>query len=506
MSGFAVAFGRPDVEEVNAMFERINHRGPYAGGVHGVKGAVMAQNYLKADGDFTKVLPGLPLASARDGETRICYDGQIGNCDELAASRGSKAGPFLEERLLLRMYHELGSGMLDYLGDATFSFVISDGEELFAARDLLGIKTLFYGLKGETIYLSSELKGVLAVTDEVYEFPAGHYMDGLGRLSRFAALPKAPPEEMHSDVERMLTDIRDIVQRSFNSRVDFRASTGSLLSGGIDSSVVAALASEAYKGNFGSGARLKTFALGVGESADIQSARIVSEHLDTEHHELIVGLEDMLLVLPDVIYHLENFDPSLVRSSISNFLISRFAGESGIQVLLSGEGGDEVFCGYKLFKALPPEEVFEHQMKCLGFLHSNASLRLDRMNACNSIRVVTPLISGELLDYALSIPPEHKVKPEGADKIEKWIFRKAFEHALPTSIVWRLKQEFSQGSGAAAVLPEYFENVVTDAEFEEARAKHPIIRSKEEFYYFRIFKGHFGAPLAVETVGQWVSL
>ncbi|NIM67237.1 MAG: asparagine synthetase B, partial [Armatimonadetes bacterium] len=335
---------------------------------------------------------------------------------------------------------------------------------------------------------------------------AGHFLDGSGDFVRYAELPACPPGNLRSDVESIVKDIRDIIGRSFESRVSFDVPTASLLSGGIDSSVIAAVASKAYRKKFGSEARLKTFALGVGESEDVKSARLVAEHLGTEHHEMIVGLDDILEVLPDVIYHLESFDPSLVRSSASNYLISKYASDAGVDVLLSGEGGDEVFCGYNAFKSLPSEEIFGYQMKCLGYLHSNASLRLDRMNMCNSVRVVTPLISGELLDYSLRIDPALKLKVEGDKKIEKWIFRISYEGDLPESIVWRLKQEFSQGSGSAGVLPYYFEKTIGDAEFKEARAKHPVIRSKEEYYYFRIFSENFGSSHAVKTVGQWPSL
>ena len=145
-------------------------------------------------------------------------------------------------------------------------------------------------------------------------------------------------------------------------------------------------------------------------------------------------------------------------------------------------------------------------MECLGFLHNNAALRLDRMNLSNSVRVVAPLISGELLNYAFSIPSELKQRPDGEQKIEKWIFRKAYENLLPKGIVWRLKKEFSQGCGSADILPEYFENAISDDELEYTKASYPNIRSKEEVYYFRIFCTHFGASKAVETVGQWISL
>ena len=274
----------------------------------------------------------------------------------------------------------------------------------------------------------------------------------------------------------------------------------------MDSSVINYLASKAYKEKYGKEAKLNTFALGVGESSDVLSARVVTDHLDSVHHELIVGIGQMLDALPEVIYYLESFDPSLVRSAVSNYLISQYAKENGIQVLLSGEGGDEIFCGYKYLEHCPTDELFARQMECLGFLHNNASLRLDRMNMCNSIRVVAPLISGELLQYAMAIPPQYKQRPDGSGKIEKWIFRKAYETLLPESIVWRGKQEFSQGSGSANILPAHFEKQFSDSELAEAQAKYPIIRSKEELYYFQVFTEHFGTKHAVETVGQWISL
>jgi len=126
------------------------------------------------------------------------------------------------------------------------------------------------------------------------------------------------------------------------------------------------------------------------------------------------------------------------------------------------------------------------------------------MNQCNSIRVVAPLISGELLNYAMAIPPEYKQKPEGDQRIDKWIFRKAFESILPERVVWRLKQEFSQGSGSASVLTAYFQEIISDEELSRARVEYPMVRSKEELYYFRLFAEHFGTNRAIKTVGQWI--
>jgi len=506
MSGLAVAYGTPRQNEIESIMRAIVHRGPYASGIYKGNQIILAQNYLQADGAVTGDNIKIPVQSTSNPNLTICYDGQIGNWPDLAREHNVSDGPFREERLLLTLYAKYGKEMLGYLGDAIFALVIFNGKDLFAARDLLGIKTLFYGWKDNTLYLTSELKGILQVTEEVHEFPNGHYMDSGGQFHKFAGLPKSPPKFWNSDVDAMAQDIREIIERSFNNRIDFAVPTGGLLSGGMDSSAINYIGSKAYKKAFGQGARVKTFALGVGESDDIISARIIASHIASEHHELIVDLRQMLEVLPDVIYYLESFDPSLVRSSVSNYLISRYAHEQGIQLLLSGEGGDEVFCGYTYLSNCSTEELFAKQMECIGFLHNNASLRLDRMNMCNSVRVVAPLISGELLDYALAIPPEYKQKPEGSQKIEKWIFRKAYESLLPESIVWRSKQEFSQGSGSAGVLPAYFEEQIADGELAEARVKYPLLRSKEELHYFRLFTKYFGSNHAVQTVGQWVCL
>jgi asparagine synthase (glutamine-hydrolysing) len=508
MSGIAAGYGQPDPTDMRNMFTKINHRGPYLSGIRKEKKVIMGQNYLQADVPGAEKGAPVPLiGTGKDnGKFMICYDGQIGNSAQLARQFGVEPGPFLEERLLLRMYKEQGAGMLDYLNDATFSVVISDGSDFFAARDLLGIKTLFYTRKNNTLYLASELKGITAISESVLEFPEAHYMNGTGRLTRYAQLPAAPPEIMSKDVDSAAEEIRDIIKRSIRTRVDFSRPTAGLLSGGMDSSVICSLSSQLYREKFGKEAQLKTFAIGVGESEDIRCARIMAEYIGSQHHELIVELPQVLDALPEVIYYLENFDPSLVRSSVSNFLVSKYAKEQGIEVLLSGEGGDEVFCGYIYLKDFPARELTMKQVECLKFLHNNASLRLDRMNQCHSIRVVAPLISGELLDYALQLPPEYKQRKQGDQKVEKWIFRKAYESFLPETITRRLKQEFSQGSGSAVVLPGYFEKSISDEEFREAQAKHPLIRSKEEFYYFNIFAKHFGTGAAVKTVGQWISL
>jgi len=506
MSGFIAGFGKPKPENIYKSLEKIAHRGSYISGIINHKKAVLAQNYLQADTCGAKESAAVPISSEDINNFMICYDGQIGNWPELLSQYNIEDGPFREERLLLRMYQKLGKEMLQYLSDAIFAFIITNGDDFFAARDLLGIKPLYYTKKNNTIYFSSELKGLLPISENVHEFPEGHFMGKNGQLKRFSELPKKPLEVHEKDIQIFAKEIREIILRSIKNRVDFCRPTAALLSGGLDSSVVGYLSSRLYREKFGNDALFKTFSIGVGESEDIKNARVMADFMNSDHREFIVERNQLLEVLPEVIYYLESFDPSLVRSSVSNYLLSKYARQQGIEILLSGEGGDEIFCGYTYLKDFPPEELTVKQIECLEFLHNNASLRLDRMNQCNSIKVVAPLISGELLNYALHIPAQYKIKQQGDEKIEKWIFRKAFEDILPSAIINRTKQEFSQGSGSAKILANYFEEKVSSNELTSIQAKNPFIRSKEEYFYFRLFTEHFGTGPSVETVGQWISL
>lgn len=504
MSGLAVGSGAPEEKSVERMMDRMQHRGPALHGTFKSGPVMMAQSYLAAD--VRGLVPGEPIPEGvpLSGGWRICYDGQMGNVAGLAAEYGVPAGPLWEERLVLQLQAEFGSDFLTLLTDAIFALVISNGSRLFAARDLLGIKTLFYGRREGSLYFASELKAIMEITDEIFELPPGHFMREDGNLTRFARLPRHPPPVMLNDVEVMIRGVRIIAERSVLDRVDFSRPTGSLLSGGIDSSVVAMLAARHSGGRFGEARRLRTLAVGTVDSQDLDNARSIAERLGTKHHEVVIDVENLLAALPDVIYYLESFDASLVRSSVANYLISRRAREPGMELLLSGQGGDEVFCGYGHLNACLPEELHRKHVECLGHLHNTVSLRLDRMNQCNSIRVVAPLFSGELLAFSFAIPPQYRIREENGKKIEKWIFRKAFESDIPEQVVWRTREAFSKGSGSGALLTLHFEQAITDSEFSRARDQHPFIRSKEELHYFNLFASYFGKGKAVETVGRWL--
>lgn len=506
MSGIVAAFGNPKLSEIQQMQETIKHRGKYASGIFQKKDVILGQNYFEVD-KGRKGLMDIPVHSPKDSETRICYDGQMGNWETLAQQFGVKNEPFIEERILLTLFKKYEKGMLEYLKDTIFTFVISDGKKLLVARDILGIKTLFYGYNknADTIYFSTELKSLIQITSDVYEFPPGHYMDNSGQLKKFGKLPALATGNMENEkIDNIAQTLVNIVEERFYRRIDLKYKIGCLLSGGLDSSIISSIFNKFNIKNNGRGARIKTFSVGVGENEDLKYARLMSKYINSEHYEVKATVSEIINILPRVIYYLESFDPSLVRSSVSNFLVARYARSQGIQILLSGEGGDELFGGYTHFKDSSKKNIFKQQKDTLKALHDNAALRLDRMNSCHSIKVITPFISEELLNFALEIPIEYKIKKmDNGNMIEKWILRKAFKEQLPASIIWRTKQEFSKGSGSANVLKNYFNEIISDKEFLEEKRAYPLIRNKEELYYFRIFIKYFGDGKAIQTVGQW---
>lgn len=399
MSGIVAAFGNPKLSEIQQMQEIIKYRGKYTSGIFQKKDVILGQNYFEVD-KGRKGLMDIPVHSPEDSETRICYDGQMGNWETLAQQFGVKNEPFIEERILLTLFKKYEKGILEYLKDTIFAFIISDGKKLLAARDTLGIKTLFYGYNknADTIYFSTELKSLIKVTSDVHEFPPGHYLDNSGQLKKFGQLPALATGNMENEnTNNIAQTLVNIIEKGFCHRINLKYKTGCLLSGGLDSSIIASVFNKFNIKKYGRGARIKTFSVGVGKSEDLKYARLMSKYINSEHYEVKAIVSEVINILPQVIYYLESFDPSLVRSSVSNFLITRYAGSREIQILLSGEGADELFGGYEYFKDSCKKNIFKKQKECLKALHNNAALRLDRMNSCNSIKVITPFISEEIV-------------------------------------------------------------------------------------------------------------
>ncbi len=291
--------------------------------------------------------------------------------------------------------------------------------------------------------------------------------------------------------------MREKLIEAMNKRYEPNKDSGVFLSGGVDSSVIAAVCREVNE-------RTETFSVGVEGSEDLQKAKRVAKHIGSKHYEYIYDLDEMLKILPKVIYYLESFDMYLVRSAVANYILSRMAREKGMDLIYCGEGADEIFAGYQYLKTLDPKEV-NHELKRLTFSsYKNCFQRVDRMLTAFSMEPQLPFADNNVAEYALKLPVKFKLRSEEGDLVEKWVLRKAFEKDLPCNIVWREKQKFSEGAGSAHYLKEYAEENITDEQFYKKREITDgfVLKSKEELMYYNIFREFFPHRSILETIGR----
>ena len=271
---------------------------------------------------------------------------------------------------------------------------------------------------------------------------------------------------------------------------------GVFLSGGLDSSILAALVRSQMH-------ELHSFSVGLDNSVDLLAARAVADYLGIQHHELIYTVEDMLEVLETVIYHLESYDPVLIRSAIPCYFVSKLAADH-VKVTLSGEGSDEAFACYRYFGDLSDADALHREsVRTLRCLHNMNLQRVDRMTMAHALEERVPFLDTDFLDVAMAIDPGTKL--HRPDRTEKWLLRRAFAGLLPEAILWRTKEEFAQGCGSEWALREYCDRLVGDAEFERASELCPVDtpKTKEAFHYRRIFEQFCPGDVLRRTVGRW---
>jgi len=271
---------------------------------------------------------------------------------------------------------------------------------------------------------------------------------------------------------------------------------GVFLSGGLDSSIIAALVAAELP-------QVHSFSVGMAGSRDLEYAREVARHLGTIHHEELYTTQDMLDVLPEVIYYLESFDPALVRSAVANYFLARLARRYVI-VVLSGEGADELFSGYSYLKPFGASPALERELVDItAELHNRNLQRLDRMTMAHGLEGRVPFLDRRFVEFSFSVPIEHKLY--GGETVEKWALRKAFEDMLPSAVVWRAKEKFAEGAGSARIFERLANAEISDEQFRRETGDTfeetgHLIYSKEELYYYRIFRRYFNAS-TVPLVG-----
>lgn len=503
MCGIAAQYGDPDPEVGSRMLERIVHRGPDDRGEVSFDHAWLGHVRLS----IVDVDGGRQPLSGLDGETFLVGNGEIYNHEKIRAELGGEFRTRSDNEVALRLIEHEGPASLSRLnGMYAFASASADGS-FIAARDPVGIKPLYWVHdEGQATFASEISAFEPAVRSAIKVFPAGHYWTPESGLVEFAP---AVREHLRDDPlatrvdppQHTLEHIRDVIVDAVERQMMGDVPVGVFLSGGLDSTLVAAIAQKYLERR---GLRLKTFAVGLVDSPDLIAARTAAEYLGTEHHERIYTAEEAIESLPDVIASIEAYDPSLVRSAVPNNMLAKLASEQ-VKVVLTGEGADELFAGYGYMREHePPSELHEELVRSIEGLHNLNLQRTDRMTMAYGLEARVPFLDRATIEMALGIPAEWKLTSDGTP--EKQILRQAFQGWLPDELLWRDKAQFGDGSGAASVITEPFRAMVTEEELEAERdTVDPPIRTREELAFYRIFRERLGDVRPEQTLGRFAT-
>ncbi|MDQ7782399.1 MAG: asparagine synthase B [Desulfomonilaceae bacterium] len=480
--------------EVAEMMNRMVHRGPDAEGMYrsvhgpGILGHRRLSIMDPKGGDQ-------PILNERQ-TMAIIANGEIYNFPKLRPDLATRHRftTTSDTEAVLHAYEEHGVSVVNHL-DGMFAFAIADGENLFAARDPIGIKPLYFSLKDGAFWFASELKALSPYCADIHEFPAGSYFHTRDGFGTFYEIPEVSPE--NRSVKEHIGRLRETLEACVVKRLMSDVPVGAFLSGGLDSSVITAIARRHMD-------TVHTFTVGIEGSRDLEAARVVARHLDTIHHEYVITPEEVVKKLPEIIYYLESFDQDLVRSAIPCYFTSRLAAEE-VKVILTGEGADELFAGYTYYKGIMDQSALSRELRrSVSALHNVNLQRVDRMTMAHSIEGRVPFLDLEMIKLGQMIPSDLKL-PAGVGP-EKWILRKAFEDLLPHEIVWRDKEQFDEGSGTVDIVNAALSKVMNDQEAARYQRLHAKwnLRSPEECHYHRLFMEVFDNPDPIlANVGRW---
>ena len=487
---------------------RQRHRGPDWSGVYVHDQAIIAHERLAIVGIDSGAQP---LISP-DGKLVLGVNGEIYNHRELR-----NEFPDFDFRtssdceVILALFQRYGTDFLNRL-NGIYAFVLwdSESERYLIARDPIGVMPLYYGRdENGMLWVASELKAIEPQCVQVQAFPPGHSLDSNdGEIRRW--YQPSWREFDNATTPANPTDLRQTLETAIHRQLMCDVPYGVLLSGGLDSSLVASIAQRYSDKRIESDdrdqawwPRLHSFAIGLQDSPDLAAARIAAEAIGTQHHEFHYTIDEGLDALADVIRHIETFDVTTIRASTPMFLLARRIKAMGIKMVLSGEGADEIFGGYLYFHKAPNAQAFhEETVRKIEKLHQFDCLRANKSMAAWGVEARVPFLDLEFVDYAMSMDPAAKMAGDG--KPEKGILREAGRGLLPEEILWRQKEQFSDGVGYGWIdaLKDHAEAQVSDRELSEAAQRFPLNppQTKEAYCYRRIFERHFPSPAAAATV------
>ncbi|HEX4825080.1 MAG TPA: asparagine synthase B [Candidatus Polarisedimenticolaceae bacterium] len=488
----------------------LRHRGPDWSGVWAGPRAVLAHERLA----IVDLLHGAQPLRSRDGALVLAVNGEIYNHRELRSEIGIRDafGTDSDCEVILPLWRSDGPRLVERLrGMFAFALYDSATNDWLIARDPIGIVPLYVGRRPDgALAVASEMKALLEVCDNVEPFPPGHY-----QTSRDTAPVRYWNRDWFdfdavADRDVHPKEIHDALADSVHAHLMTDVPYGVLLSGGLDSSVIGALAAGFAGKRVESGdregawwPRLHSFAIGLAGSPDLAAAARAAEGIGTVHHGFEFTVQEGLDALRDVIWHIESFDTTTVRASTPMYLMARRIRATGVKMVLSGEGSDEIFGGYLYFHKAPnPRAFHEELVRKLQLLHLYDCLRANKSMAAWGIEARVPFLDTRFLDAAMRVHARHKMVEAGG--IEKRIVREAFAGMLPEPILWRQKEQFSDGVGYSWIdsLKAYAEARVSDADFAGAAERFPIgtPQTKESFLYRAIFDELFPGEWAARTI------
>jgi asparagine synthase (glutamine-hydrolysing) len=511
---FGVLELRQDVSSVRKMALQqsrlLRHRGPDWSGIYTADNAVLAHERLA----IVDVNTGAQPLLSESGQQALAVNGEIYNHQQIREELKDDYA-FLTEsdcEVILPLYLKHGVEFLEQLR-GMFAFCLYDADKDFwmMARDPVGIMPLYYGHdQYGQLFVASEMKALMAVCNQVHEFPPGHLWTS--EQSEPQRWYRRDWEEFEN-VSEAVTD-RDGLRASMEDAVKSHLMTdvpyGVLLSGGLDSSITAALAAlhanmrvEDDERSPAWWPQLHSFAVGLEGSPDLEAAQLAADHIGTVHHGFTFTIQEGLDALDEVIYHLETYDVTTIRAATPMYLLARKIHAMGIKMVLSGEGADEIFGGYLYFHKAPDAQAFhEETVRKISRLHSYDCLRANKAMAAWGVEARVPFLDTHFLDVAMRINPADKMISSG--KMEKQILREAFTDLLPEEIAWRQKEQFSDGVGYGWIdgLKDHAQAQVSEADMRRAAGRFPFnTPASKEAYYFRcLFDQHFPLASAAQTV------
>ncbi|HET9048332.1 MAG TPA: asparagine synthase B [Chiayiivirga sp.] len=496
---------------------RMRHRGPDWSGIYDDDRAILVHERLAIVG----VDSGAQPLRSPDGALVLAVNGEIYNHRELRAEfeRDFAFQTHSDCEVILPLYTTGSdatavSAWLNRL-EGMFAFVLWDAANgtWLIARDPIGIIPLYYGHDAHgNLHVASELKALAGICSAVQEFPPGHFWrSGDAEPSRYYT-PRWREYAAVAGAESDRAKLRQAFEASVRSHMMSDVPYGVLLSGGLDSSLVAAIAKKYAARRVDDENRseawwpqLHSFAIGLRESPDLKAAREVAAHIGTVHHELIFTVQEGIDALADVVYHLETYDVTTIRASTPMYLMARRIRAMGIKMVLSGEGSDEIFGGYLYFHKAPnAQALHEETVRKLDALHLFDCLRANKSMAAWGVEARVPFLDRGFIDVAMNLDPEVKLSGKARGRIEKQFLREAFAGYLPDSVLWRQKEQFSDGVGYSWIdsLKAHAAQQVSDADLENARFRFPYNTplTKEAYFYRTLFERHFPQPWAAQCV------